>query len=201
MNKCFTGHETTASATASTLYYLAAHPEIQERARAEVISVLGDDPEDVLPTQEQLRQMPYLNNCIKEAMRINPPTSGNLPRLCARDTYLGNHFIPKGATLAMELYSLHHLPKYWKDPSTYNPDRFNEIDNNLWMPFGYGPRACIGMNFSLAEQRVIQAMMLRKFTWKLAPNSEHADGLKNAKSGGIGLLGPLHLHLQLTKRY
>lgn len=69
------------------------------------------------------------------------------------------------------------------------------------MPFGDGPRKCIGLNFSLSEQRVIQAMLLRKYTWKLVPNSEHEHGLKNANSGGIGLLGPESLKLQLTKRY
>ncbi|KAI9484646.1 cytochrome P450 [Zychaea mexicana] len=208
------GHETTASATASTMYYLAEHPDMQERARQEVISVLGDAYQDILPTADQLRQMPFLNNCIKETMRINPPTSGNLPRIAACDTHIGHHFIPEGTPIAMELYCAHHLNKYWPNPNEFNPDRFsgkhgdggidtdsNVNNNNLYIPFGYGPRACIGMNFSLAEQRVVQAMMLRKYTWELVPLSEHRDGLKNAKSGGIGLLGPDRLQLRLMKRY
>ena len=96
------GHETTASATASMMYYLAAHPEIQERCRAEVLSVLGDDPnDDTTPTDEQLKQMTYLNNCIKETMRINPPTLGNLPRIASKDTQLGEFVIPKGTPLSM----------------------------------------------------------------------------------------------------
>ncbi|KAI8150287.1 cytochrome P450 [Fennellomyces sp. T-0311] len=199
------GHETTASATASTLYYLAINPDMQERAREEVISVLGDAHHDIIPTQQQLERMPFLNNCIKETMRINPPTTGNLPRFAVSDTYLGGFFIPKGTPIAMELYCAHHLEKYWPHPKEFNPDRFNSDDedgaNKLYIPFGYGPRTCIGMNFSLAEQRVAQAMMLRKYTWTLAPESEHADGLKNAKSGGVGLLGPERMTLRLMRRY
>ncbi|CDH60345.1 cytochrome p450 [Lichtheimia corymbifera JMRC:FSU:9682] len=192
------GHETTASATASMLYYLAVNPDIQEKARAEVISVLGDAPMDVHPTLEQLRAMPYLNQCIKETMRINPPTSGNLPRICTKDTYIGQFFIPKGTPLSMELYCTHRLEQYWTDATTFNPDR--ALDTN-WIPFGFGPRACLGMNFSMAEQRVVQAMMLRKYTWRLAADSEHIHGIKNAGGGGISLLGPETLNLEIIPRY
>lgn len=69
------------------------------------------------------------------------------------------------------------------------------------MPFGDGPRKCIGLNFSVTEQRVIQAMLLKRYTWCLVPNSEHQTGLKNAGGGGIGLLGPENLKLQFTKRF
>ncbi|KAI8391074.1 cytochrome P450 [Radiomyces spectabilis] len=200
------GHETTASATASMIYYLASHPEIQERARMEVLSILGDDDQDVAPTEEQLRQMPFLNNCIKETMRINPPTSGNLPRIAAQDTRIGDFFIPKGTPISLELYCVHHLAKYWHEPQVFNPDRFDPthasyMKDAIWMPFGYGPRTCIGSNFSLFEQRVLHAMLLKRYTWSLVPNSEHANGLQNQRGGGIGLLGPETLHIQLTRRY
>ncbi|ORE01264.1 cytochrome P450 [Rhizopus microsporus var. microsporus] len=193
-------------ATSSFLYYLATHPNIQEKARKEVLSVLGDDPEDIIPTDKELKQMDYLNNCIKETMRINPPTSGNLPRVASRDTHIGNIFIPKGTMINLELYSAHHLDKYWDLPEVFNPDRFNTgspgyREKATWMPFGYGPRTCIGLNFSMYEQRVLMAMFLKKYTWKLVPNSEHEHGLKNAVGGGIGLLGPESLRIILTKRY
>ncbi|GAA5805405.1 hypothetical protein HPULCUR_010921 [Helicostylum pulchrum] len=200
------GHETTASATASFMYYLAADQEVQDRARAEVLSVLGDSPEEIIPTDGELKQMKYLDNCIKETMRINPPTSGNLPRIVTKDTYLGNFFVPKDTRVAIELYTVHHLNEYWDQPQIFNPDRFNKEDKSyreksIWMPFGYGPRTCIGLNFSITEQRVLQAMILKRYTWRLVPNSEHEHGLKNASGGGIGLLGPESLILQFTKRY
>lgn len=83
------------------MYYFAANPDIQERARQEVIAILGDEPKDIIPTAEQLRQMTFLDNCIKETLRINPPTSGNLPRIVSRDTFLGDFFIPKGTPLSL----------------------------------------------------------------------------------------------------
>jgi cytochrome P450 len=83
------------------LYYLAVNPQYQQRLREEVINVMGDAPEDVIPTDEQLRQIKFLDCCIKESMRINPPTSGNQLRTAAVDTILGNYFIPKGTDLGM----------------------------------------------------------------------------------------------------
>ena len=95
------GHETTASATASFMYYLAANPDIQDKARQEVLNVMGDSPEDVIPTREELKQMEYLDNCIHETMRINPPTSGNLPRVVTKDTNLGGFFVPQGTRISI----------------------------------------------------------------------------------------------------
>lgn len=98
------------------------------------------------------------------------------------------------------------MNQYWDQPQVFNPNRFDKDnvsykENSVWMPFGYGPRTCIGLNFSLSEQRVLQAMLLKRYTWKLAPNSEHTNGLKNASGGGIGLLGPEHLNLEYKRRY
>jgi cytochrome P450 len=95
------GHETTAGATASFMYYLAVNPEIQDKARQEVLSVLGDAPEDVIPLDTELNQMTYLNDCIRETMRINPPTSGNIPRIVTEDTNFGGYFIPKSTTVGI----------------------------------------------------------------------------------------------------
>lgn len=117
----FPGHETTASAAASTLYYLAAHPHFQDKAREEVLSVLGDANEDVIPTAEELKQMTFLNNCIKETMRINPPTSGNLPRVVTKDTNIGNFFIPKETRVAIVSVALHKKKK---------------IDNHAYIMYG-----------------------------------------------------------------
>lgn len=83
------------------MYYLAANPDIQDRARQEVLDVMGDSPEDVIPTREELKQMEYLDNCIHETMRINPPTSGNLPRVVTKDTNLGGFFVPKETRISI----------------------------------------------------------------------------------------------------
>lgn len=95
------GHETTASATASFMYYLAADQDIQDRARTEVLSVLGDSNKKIILTDGELKQMYFLNNCIKETMRINPPTSGNIHRIVTKDTQTGDLFIPKDTYIAL----------------------------------------------------------------------------------------------------
>lgn len=83
------------------MYYLAVNPTIQDKARQEVLSVLGDTPEDIIPIDTELNQMTYLNDCIRETMRINPPTSGNLPRVVTEDTNFGGYFIPKNTSVAI----------------------------------------------------------------------------------------------------
>lgn len=83
------------------LYFLAVNPDIQQRLREEVIDVIGDAPEDIIPTDEQLRKMSYLDCCIKETLRINPPTSGNQLRYAAKDATLGKFFVPKGTDMMM----------------------------------------------------------------------------------------------------
>jgi cytochrome P450 len=92
-------------------YYLAVNPDIQQRLREEVISVMGDAPEDIIPTDEQLRQMRFLDCCIKETMRINPPTSGNQLRYAAQDTTLGKYFVPKDTQMMMVLRQI-QLPDF-----------------------------------------------------------------------------------------
>lgn len=83
------------------MYYLAVNQSIQEKARAEVLSVLGDSAEEIIPTDGELKQMEYLDKCIKETMRINPPTSGNLYRTTTKHTRLGNFMVPKDTRVSI----------------------------------------------------------------------------------------------------
>jgi cytochrome P450 len=88
-------------------------------------------------------------------------------RLCQQDINLAGHFIPKGTQVAVDIYNLHHNPAVWKDPYVFDPERFapgGEADSKrgiAWVPFSNGSRQCIGMNFSMAEQRVV-LLMIRK---------------------------------------
>jgi cytochrome P450 len=101
-------------------------------------------------------------------LRINGPVTQVVPRICTEDTVLSDTFIPKGTAITVDVYNLHHNDKIWKDSFQFNPDRFKdngEAENQgsgfSWIPFGNGPRQCIGMNFSLAEQRVLLSMMCK----------------------------------------
>ncbi|GAA5801592.1 hypothetical protein HPULCUR_007040 [Helicostylum pulchrum] len=159
------GHDTTAAAITFALHYLAKYPEIQQRAREEAISILGDEPNDVLPMGDETKQMNYINQVIKESLRISDLVARLfIPRIPTEDTMLSGTFIPKGAKLVTNIFNVHHSSKCWKNPRQFDLDRFgiNAESEMAWVPFGSGARQCIGKYFSLNEQRVIKSM-LRKY--------------------------------------
>ncbi|CEP08816.1 hypothetical protein [Parasitella parasitica] len=173
------GHDTTSNALSFALYYLAKHPEFQQRAREEALSILGDTPNDILPSSEQLKQMNYINQVIKETLRINGPAAQILPRRTQEDTVLAGAFIPKGSIVTVDLYNIHRSQKVWKDANQFNPERFAPKGESsqlagegmTWVPFGNGARQCVGMNFSLNEQRVLLSMMCKfstPYAWRSA---------------------------------
>ncbi|KAG2199879.1 hypothetical protein INT46_009819 [Mucor plumbeus] len=179
------GHDTSSNTLAFTLYELAKNPEIQKRAREEVLHVLGDSPEDIIPTLEQTKQLSYVNMIMKETMRRHPPAYNTTARVATEDINMDGIYIPKGTKMCLDIYNLHHNPDVWMEPYTFNPDRFapgGEADNQegiAWAPFSNGARQCIGMNFSLVEQRVVLSMLLKKYTWTLPADSPHKDVLQN----------------------
>ncbi|KAI9345055.1 cytochrome P450 [Pilaira anomala] len=200
------GHDTTANALSFAIHYLAENQDIQEKARQEAITILGDEPYDILPTLEDTKKMKYINQIMKETLRINGPASRVVPRIASEDTVLSDTFIPKGTILTVNIFDIQHSSTIWNDPDTFNPDRFSEDGEGnrsagegwSWLPFGNGARQCIGMNFSLNEQRVMISMLLRKFTWTTPENSKHKNGLI---TGGVGIIGPADLDIAFRKRY
>ncbi|KAI9494942.1 cytochrome P450 [Zychaea mexicana] len=198
------GHETTAAAIAFAIYHLAVNSDIQQRAREEVTRIFGDGY-DILPTVEQTRELDYLNRVIKETLRMEPPAVSMVPRIATQDTELSGVFIPKGTRLTVDLYELHHNPEVWKDPDQFDPDRFAPggesdvmADGMPWAPFSNGSRQCIGMNFSLMEQRVLLPMLLMKYEWRLPENSIHKE---KVITNGLGVIKPIDLKVIFTKRY
>ncbi|KAI9345052.1 cytochrome P450, partial [Pilaira anomala] len=161
------GHDTTSSALSYAIHYLAENQDIQERARQEAISILGDEPRDILPSLEDTKKMTYINQIIKETLRINGPVPEVSERVTAEDIILSNTLIPKGTPLTVDIFAIQHSTKLWKNPDTFDPDRFAEDgeatrgpgEGMTWLPFGNGARQCIGMNFSLNEQRVMLSML------------------------------------------
>lgn len=141
--------------------------EIQKRAREEVIRVLGDSPEDITPTLEQTKQLTYINMIMKETMRRHPPAYNTTARVATEDINMAGVYIPKGTEMCLDIYNLHHNPDVWMDPYKFDPERFapgGEADKQqgiAWAPFSNGARQCIGMNFSLVEQRVVLSMLCK----------------------------------------
>ncbi|ORX55713.1 cytochrome P-450 cyp509A1 [Hesseltinella vesiculosa] len=205
------GHDTSANAMSAAIYWLARHPSIQEKVRQEVNSVLcPDGPEpmyDILPTLEDTKRFVYLNQVIKETLRIiGSVTELVSPRISQDDVTLAGVFIPKGTQVTVNMYELHHNPNVWKDPHTFNPDRFEsggEADQNAglgltWTPFSHGTRQCVGMNFSIKEQLVLLAMMVRRYHFSLPKDSiHHNDYIMN----NTLLVRPIDLQMEMTKRF
>ncbi|KAI9484150.1 MAG: cytochrome P450 [Benjaminiella poitrasii] len=201
------GHDTTANTLAFALYELAIHPELQEKAREEAIRVLGDSPEDILPTLEQTKELDYINMIIKETLRRHTPVYNTTSRVAIKDIQLAGTFIPEGSELSIDIYNLHHNPDIWHDPYKFDPERFlpgGEADQQegiAWVPFSNGGRQCIGMNFSLYEQRVVLSMLLRKYTWSLPANSPHKHVLqKRGIAWGLVIMDQT-LDIEFQKRY
>ncbi|GAA5798151.1 hypothetical protein HPULCUR_003551 [Helicostylum pulchrum] len=201
-------HDSTTGALSFALYHMAVNQDIQQKARDEVQGILGDSNKDIIPTIAQTKAMDYLNMIIKETLRIQPSVPVASARKAKEDCKLGEVFIPKDTILLIDIYNTHRSPSNWDDPHTFNPERFRpggEADQkisgefgNSWIPFSNGARQCIGMNFSLAEQRVVLSMLLRKYTWSLPKGSIHDT---NVITKGIFFIVAKDLELSFTPRY
>ncbi|TFK86990.1 cytochrome P450 [Polyporus arcularius HHB13444] len=175
------GHDTTAGALSSAIYFLARYPEIQARLREEVLTVLGDED----PRTEHYSRTPYLNAVIRESMRYNTPTNVTVPRIAEVPLQVGGHMIPANTPIALNMCAAHHNESVWNAPEAFNPERWLDeakCDAGNWVSFGLGPRRCPARNFSLYEQRVLISMLLREYKWSLPADSVHHDYLKNGFS-------------------
>lgn len=163
------GHETTALALAHTFYLLSKHPEVEQRLRAELDTVLGDR----LPNAEDMKQLVYTERVLKESMRLYPPawTTG---RQANEDVTIGGYRIPKGAQILISQWVVHRDRRFYPDPEAFDPDRWEPerakiIPRYAYFPFGGGPRICIGNHFAMLEATLILAIVLRRFHFELLP--------------------------------
>jgi cytochrome P450 len=165
------GHETTANAMAWTFYLLAQHPHVWTRMTDEIDRVLGRGGR--LPTLADLPQLPYTLQVFKESMRLYPPAYV-VGRQAARDVVIGGHRFRKGAVAMINIIGIHRSPHYFADPDTFDPSRFaaekeKSLPRHAYMPFGGGPRICIGNHFALMEGHLLVATHARKVRLELAP--------------------------------
>ena len=166
------GHETTSNALTWTWYLLGQHPEVAEKLYAEVDKVLAGRA----PTLADLPNLPYTAKVIKESMRLYPPAWMLNRRRAVVDTTLGGYPIPRGTEVIISSYVMHHLARYFEDPDEFRPERFTaEFEESLprfaYMPFGGGPRVCIGNSFAMMETQLILAMVSSHFALELLPGT------------------------------
>jgi len=164
------GHETTATSLQYVLYHLAINPHLQDRLREEVKRVF---PGDINP--EGLKDLTYTLNVINEVLRLHPPVPV-LNRRTSEDMKLGDYNIPKDTSIEIFNYGIQRDSDIWgEDANEFNPDRFDNLTKDqaiALMPFGGGPRICIGNTFSLYEQKIFLAKLFRKFKVSLEPGSK-----------------------------
>jgi cytochrome P450 len=156
------GHETTATGTTWALTFLAQHPEVYRRWKAEVAALGGR-----APTADLTPALPYTAGIFKEALRLYPPAF-LLDRVAIEDVAIGGYLLPKGSVIIFSPYALHRQPKIWPDPDRFDPDRFTPEAEAArpklsWMPFGAGPRVCIGAQFAILEAQILLAQIAQRF--------------------------------------
>lgn len=162
------GHETTALTLSWALYLCAFDPDIQDRARAEAQAAL---PDGAAATAGDVANMPFIRMIIDEALRLYPPAA-LISRTAQRADTLGGRDIRAGDTVILPIYALHRNHLLWDAPDSFNPDRFAErksIPRFTYLPFGDGPRICIGASFALQEAVIILGTLLSRYRFTPVP--------------------------------
>ena len=162
------GHETTALTLAWALYLMAFAPDIQEAAAEEARRALGDRA----ATAADLGALPLTMRIVNETLRLYPPAAFLSRTAQARDTLCGRQINP-GDTVMMPIYALHRHHLLWDRPDAFDPDRFlSAPDRYAFLPFGAGPRICIGASFALQEAVIILSTLLARFRFARVPGRE-----------------------------
>ena len=156
------GHETTALSLSWALYLCAFDQKVQDRARAEAQSVLSDDR---AAQGADVESLPFVRQIIDEALRLYPPAAMVSRTAQTKDELCGTEILP-GDTVILPIYALHRSERLWENPDAFEPERFADrasINRYAYLPFGDGPRICIGASFALQEAVIILATLLSRF--------------------------------------
>ena len=166
----FAGYDTTSTATIFTTYFLATEPELQEKLIQEIDENIGQAE----PTYEAVNNLHFLDNFLSEVLRLYPPVT-RVNRQMTTEINMKGYKIPAGISVTVPVYTIHRLPDYWPDPLKFDPDRFlpenkHKIIPYTYLPFGAGPRNCMGTRFALMELKLTTVRLLQNFKFK--PSSE-----------------------------
>jgi cytochrome P450 len=169
------GHETTAAAMTFVWYMLSEHPAVEARLHAELAAVLGGRA----PVWDDLPELAYARQVVDETMRLYPPAPGVMTRVALKADEICGVRIPKGAFVLVAPWVTHRHRALWDDPERFDPDRFSPArsvgrQRYAFIPFGAGPRVCIGAAFAQAEAVLTLATLAQKFSLKLKSGHEVA---------------------------
>lgn len=187
------GHETTAVTLGWVFYFLAQYPEVREKLEQELAQVLNGR----LPTVDDLPRLTYTYQVIDEAMRIYPPAYV-ISRWGQEADHIGGYDVPANAVLTLSPYLTHRLEEFWPAPLKFDPERFapgmeQTRPRHAYIPFGGGPRQCIGNSFALTETALTLATVCQQVRLELPPNHQVEMEL-------LITLRPKNLHMHLHPR-
>lgn len=165
------GHETTAAAVAWALLLLAKHPEIRASLERELDEVIGDRP----LAHDDLARLRLTEAVLEETMRLYPPAYF-LGRRATREVELGGHRLGRNEVVLINVAGIHRNPRVWEDPDRFDPSRFDPvrrkaIPRHAYLPFGAGPRICIGSQFAMMEGKILLATLVRRLTIAIDPDA------------------------------
>uniref|UniRef100_A0A8C5FPY4 Forkhead box K1 n=1 Tax=Gadus morhua TaxID=8049 RepID=A0A8C5FPY4_GADMO len=193
----FAGYETSSSSLVFLAYNLALNPEVMTKLQQEIDSTF---PNKGAVEYQALNQMEYLDSVINESLRLYP-LALRLERVAKATVEINGLVIPKGTVVMVPLWVMHRDPDLWPNPEEFKPERFSKenkdtIDPYTYMPFGAGPRNCIGMRFALVMMKLAMVEILQKFSFAVCDQTEIPLELDV-----MGLLAPKRpLRLQLVPR-
>jgi cytochrome P450 len=179
------GHETSSNGLSWLLYLLSTHPDCVEKVRQEFDSVLGDRPMKF----SDVSKFQFTTQVINEALRLYPPF-WMVDREAVADDRVGDIAIPRGSTVVVFIYGAHHSAQYWENPESFDPERFSKANEKrhtpfAHLPFGAGPRGCIGGNYAMLQILMILSVLLRKYDFTLVPG-------QNVEARPMVILRPEH---------
>lgn len=160
------GHETTASSLTWAFFLLSQQPDAVRRMREEVDRVVGDGPVQL----EHTKRLVYVRNMFRETLRLYPPITF-IPRVALQDTTIGGRRVKRGTMIMIAPWAMHRHEILWKNPDRFDPDRFlaereHEITPGSYIPFGLGPRVCVGAAFATIETALILARLVRRYDFE-----------------------------------
>jgi len=202
------GHETSAHTLSFALRYLALYPEYQEELYQDTLQVLGPDG---IPSYEVLSKLSYTSKVLKEALRLFPAIP-RVPKRLAHERTLkswnGQEYkMPAGTDVHLDIRNLHRNPEYWSSPNCFNPHRWDPDSKDVgtktahcFIPFSYGPRACIGRRFAEVMSQVFLSMIVLKFKWELVDPQKHTEKFLVDAVNHLTLQPVNHVRFKVTPR-
>lgn len=195
------GFDTSSTAAAFTLFELAKNKHIQKKAQNEIDTIMTKYKNEW--TYDCIQDMKYIDQCLDESLRLYPPAPFIL-RNCVQDYTIedSNITIKKGISIHVNTMALHRDPKYFPNPLAYDPERFTpEAKANLipctYLPFGDGPRNCIGMRYGQLQSKIGIIAILSKFNLELSDN--RSPNIKFEAKSFLTVIGGLELNVSLRK--